>query len=266
MRSSGGVLRWRRLAWLGVALLGGASCRQVIGIEDAELAPATLGGAGGNGAVSSAQNTGGTSVVAIGGVPEAGNANVSLPLEPQGGSADAGGQSSAGGSGGAAGDAAGPSVCDEYCTAVMASCTGTFAVYTSLDACLSVCAALPEGKPGDRNVDSVQCRLHAALIAADEVPHYCPIAGPGGNGECGSNCESLCGLRENICATYKSGDLATCQQTCAKLSDLGTYSTDLNVGQYSGPHVQCRLYHVSAAAADDPEQHCLHVDGAAPCK
>jgi hypothetical protein len=119
--------------------------------------------------------------------------------------------------------------------------------------------------PADRGVNSVQCRLHAASIATDEVPHYCPIAGPGGNGECGSNCESLCGLREQICAEYADSDLASCLKSCAMLQDLGTYSTDLEQDQYSGPHVQCRLFHVSAAAAADAPQHCLHVDGARPC-
>lgn len=216
--------------WLGVPLIF-ASCRQVLSIEDAELVPETLAGAGGSDAVSSAHSAGGTEpVIAAGGA-----------------------------------DDPAPSLCDQYCSAVMASCSGEFAVYTSLDACHAVCAALPEGEPGDRNVNSVQCRLHAALVAQDEVPHYCPIAGPGGNGECGSNCVSLCQLRENVCAPFASGDMASCQKSCETLTDLGSYSTDLSAGQYRGPHVQCRLYHLSAAAVADPEQHCPHVDGAPPC-
>jgi hypothetical protein len=165
---------------------------------------------------------------------------------------------------GGAGDAS--SVCEHYCAAVTQNCTGAFAVYTSLDACLAVCAALPEGMPSDRNLNTVQCRLHAALVATDEVPHYCPIAGPGGNGVCGSNCESLCQLRDTLCADYKTGDTAACLQGCAKLKDLGSYSTDLGANQYGGAHVQCRLYHVSAAATDDAELHCKHADGAAPCQ
>jgi hypothetical protein len=219
---------WCAAALLG-ACLGIAACRQVIGIEDAQLDPAL-----------SAKSAGvaGSSMSALG-VGQAGDATAGI---------------------------AAPSPCEQYCAAVTTNCTGAFAVYTSYDACLAVCAALPEGQLGDRNVNSVQCRLHAALVAGDEVPHYCPIAGPGGNGECGSNCEGLCGIRAQICAPYTDPDVAACLTDCAKLEDLGTYSTDLSEDQYSGPHVQCRLYHVSAAASDDAEHHCLHVDGAAPCR
>jgi hypothetical protein len=220
------------LGGLAIAL-GGASCRQVLSIEDAELVPAPVAGADGGDSLSNAHRAGGSEpVISAAGAPDM---------------------------------AAAPSLCERYCSAVMASCTGEFAVYTSLDACLAVCAALPEGEPGDRNVNSVQCRLQAALVAKDEVPHYCPIAGPGGNGECGSNCESLCQLRASICAPFVGDDAEACQQSCTKLTDLGSYSTDLNVGQYRGPHVQCRLYHLCAAAVAEPEQHCQHVDGAAPC-
>jgi hypothetical protein len=72
-------------------------------------------------------------------------------------------------------------------------------------------------------------------------------------------------LRAGVCKGFGDGDTASCLSECGKLPDAGSYSTDLDVGQYAGPHVQCRLYHVSAAAADDPEQHCPHANGAAPC-
>lgn len=185
----------------------------------------------------------------------AGGAGDMRPDEPEAGAA---------GQGGATEPAATP--CEQYCQAVLANCTGGFAVYTSYSACLAVCAALPQGVPGARSGNSVACRLRAAQVAPDEVPHYCPIAGPGGNGVCGSNCESLCQLRDVVCAEYTTSDNAACMASCAKLEDRGYYSTDLSVDQYEGAHVQCRLYHVSAAAADDAEQHCVHVDGALPCQ
>jgi hypothetical protein len=165
-----------------------------------------------------------------------------------------------------AGGASAASVCERYCTAVTQNCSRAFAVYTSVDTCLAVCAALPEGTPSDRDGNTVQCRLHAGLVATDEVAHYCPIAGPGGNGVCGSNCESLCQLRDTLCADEKTDTTAACLQNCAKLKDLGTYSTARSAKQDRGPHVQCRLYHVSAAAVDDAELQCKQVDGAAPCK
>ena len=159
-----------------------------------------------------------------------------------------------------------PSLCERYCSTVGASCQGSFAVYTSHEACLAVCARLPAGKPGDRNVNSVECRLHAASVASSEVPHYCPIAGPGGNGECGSNCESYCWLMGNTCSEWMPVEQTKCLSDCNKLPDRGGFTTDVAGKDYAGNNVQCRLYHVCAALSDDAEQHCLHAAGAVPCK
>lgn len=159
-----------------------------------------------------------------------------------------------------------PPLCERYCDAVLASCSGADAVYDSREACDAVCAALPPGIPGDGPVNSVECRLRAARAALRDASRFCPVAGPGGNGDCGANCASLCGLRERICADYKDGDEDACLETCRELPDLGTYSVDPSAAQDSGPHVQCRLYHLSAAAVSEAEQQCLPVDGADPCR
>jgi hypothetical protein len=185
----------------------------------------------------------------------------SAPLSPGGApSAGAAAGESSGGE-----DSRAPTRCEQYCDVVAASCQGVFAVYTSRETCLAVCAALPEGEPDDDRGNSVECRLRAARYARDEAAHYCPIAGPGGNGHCGSNCEGLCRLRAGICAEFATTDEAACVADCKALPDLGDYSTDTSRAMYSGSHVQCRLYHVSAAPVTDTEQHCRHGDGAAPC-
>lgn len=259
---------WRRAALLGCALCCAASCRQILGIEDAEIDPtldkALSGQGGGAGA-------GGEPPALPGGAPAGGSSGAggdsALAGQPsEAGRAGETGRAGEGGQAGEAGQLPTGSVCERYCSTVMSNCTGTFAVFTSREACLAVCAYLPEGQEGDRDVNTAHCRLRAATIAKDEIPHYCPIAGPGGNDGCGSNCESLCTLRAGVCADFITGTSQACSKDCAALNDLGTFSTDLGEGQYQGPHVQCRLYHVSAAAVDDPEQHCLHVDGAAPCQ
>lgn len=236
----------------------------MLGIEDAETDPALGKASSGQG---SAAGAGGEPSPTIGGAPADGSpASGSPAVSPLGG--HAGETAPAGDAGQAGSEAAAPteSVCERYCTAVTSNCTGPFAVFTSREACLAVCAYLPEGQEGDRDVNTASCRLRAATVAKDEIPHYCPIAGPGGNGSCGGNCESLCALREAVCADFASTSQAACLKECTGLDDLGSFSTDVSEGQYQGPHVQCRLYHVSAAATDDPEQHCLHVDGAAPCQ
>ena len=61
-----------------------------------------------------------------------------------------------------------------------------------------------------------------------------------------------------------SGAIA-CQNDCAGVPDLATYSTDPDAAMYKGDHVQCRLFHLSSAAVKDPEIHCPHVAGAPPC-
>lgn len=241
-------------AWLCLA-----ACRQLIGIEPADEDPSLL----------AATDGGAKSVL---GVAEAGQES-----EPEAGATSAaGGEAALGDTGtagqagesaaGAAGAADVPTPCERYCTAVMANCTGSFAVYGSHATCLALCRFMPQGADGDRAGNSVQCRLHAAQAAPSEVPHYCPIAGPGGNGVCGSNCESLCQLRSSVCADHSAGDEESCLTACAKLEDRPTYSTDPSVGLYEGAHVQCRLYHLSAAASDDPAGHCPHVDGEPPCQ
>jgi len=239
----------------------------VIGIEEAAFDPSlTPSNVPSNAGASSEQplETGGNSGSNPGGAAageDVGSGGASPTTAGTGGNVSAGGLTGQGGE-----PAAEASLCERYCTAVTENCTESFAVYTSYDACIAVCSALPEGAPGDRDVDTVHCRLHAAANAPDEVPFYCPIAGPGGNGSCGSNCESLCKLRDKVCSNWVSTDNAACMASCAKLPDLGSYTTALPDKQYQGPHVQCRLYHISAAATDDPEGHCQHVEGNTPCK
>lgn len=233
------------LSALALAVTGYA-CANVLGIEDAELDP----GLGGEESNETPSGTGG-SVAASGGTAS----------QQQG----AGGQTSAG-AGGAGGGPAVP-LCEAYCSAVMSNCTGIDAVYTTPEACLAVCELLPEGQEGDETGNSTHCRLRSAEIAPTEPSYYCPIAGPGGNGVCGSNCDGLCTIAQAACdgddEQWPSG--AACQSGCSDLEDLGTFSVDPTFAMYAGGHLQCRLYHAAASALSDPDVHCMHVGGAPPC-
>jgi hypothetical protein len=152
--------------------------------------------------------------------------------------------------------------CGAYCDAVLGNCWGSDAVYASRELCLGVCATLSPGDSQATSGNNLMCRLHAAELAIAEPAYYCPIAGPGGNGVCGDNCEGLCGLVSRVCGAF--ADTTGCLEQCAQLDDLGTFSADPSRGQGRGPHVQCRLYHAVVAVLE-PDRHCSHALGAAPC-
>jgi hypothetical protein len=160
----------------------------------------------------------------------------------------------------------GPSAaCSEFCATVMQNCTGDFAVYQSAATCQAVCAHLPPGSPGDTEGDTVYCRLHCAQLAASasEPNVYCPAAAPGGSGVCGSDCEAYCVLLEQICPAHFGGiyrDSVDCNARCGAWPSLGAF----DLGQSSGNSVNCRLWHVSAAALD-PETQCGYAAGDPPC-
>ncbi|GEM_PF-656632 len=181
---------------------------------------------------------------------------------PTGGTPGSGG-SGTGGTGGGA-PASSPQ-CQEYCSTVMSSCTDTLALYQTQEVCLAVCRHLPLGTADQTIGNSIGCRLHAAQSSAMEPTDSCPVlgAGPGGNNICGSNCEAVCMIAQTVCtgANQQWPNALACLTECQSLEDLKKYSK-LNT---SGAHVQCRLYHVSAAAAGRPEFHCPHVGGGIPC-
>lgn len=153
--------------------------------------------------------------------------------------------------------------CKQYCALAEEVCTGEHAIYTDQKACLGVCKLLP---PGDLEEapNSVACRINQLTAAQQDteestLPAYCAAAGPGGNGVCGSNCESYCQLYEGACQETLPNltnqyDQRTCRAKCAGLTNLSTFDARTN---YSGDTLQCRLVH-SAAATIAPTAHCGH--------
>jgi hypothetical protein len=163
-------------------------------------------------------------------------------------------------------EAATASPCEVYCSTVADSCTAEDAVFTNRSTCLAYCERLPPGDEGDAEGNSVACRLTQAELAAatGEPDVHCPLAGPGGDGTCGDNCESYCDVFAGVCTTrFEQGyaDVADCVDACDNdTPDLGGYDTSMD----EGDSIQCRLWHLSAAAVD-PTFHCVHADGENPC-
>jgi hypothetical protein len=144
--------------------------------------------------------------------------------------------------------------CKQYCDDVMRVCTGTDATYSTRDACLATCMLLPPGDPSEPSQgNTVECRQRQTTLAEiGEHSLNCPRAGPGGDGVCGDNCESYCFLFSAACPDWKP--LANCKEACSVLKDTKMFDVVVN---HDGDTLQCRLVHVSNAAAN-PTEHCPH--------
>lgn len=155
--------------------------------------------------------------------------------------------------------------CAAYCAKIQMNCTnddggGGNMQYPDTATCTSYCmtaAAWPAGMTGDQSGNTIGCRLyHAGAAAADPVTH-CPHAGPTGGAVCGSLCENYCQLMAKNCtggnAVY---DMATCMTKCSMIPTNG------KPNDATGNTIQCRIYHLGAAAAD-PVTYCPHAQTAA---
>jgi hypothetical protein len=230
----------------------------------------TSAASGGDGAGATG---GGRSAIPEPGIGGGGQATLdSGGSDPSGGApAEAGAGEAGAGTGGDA-PVEEPPLCERYCTTIMAECSQQHAQYIDRDGCLAACARFEPGLAGDKTGNSVNCRLTYALKASSEPYTYCTWAGPGGDGKCGSNCDGFCTLMMRACTpeTTEPGDFFTsaeqCQATCQALPDVGSYSATNGSLQMGADHVECRLYHVGAALAeDDPLTHCHHAMGRTLC-
>lgn len=143
-------------------------------------------------------------------------------------------------------------LCIEYCDVVLDNCTEEHAVYAARESCLNICNALPPGESSEPTGNTVECRIRRAKSAAMSPEEFCPAAGPGGDGGCGSNCEAWCHLLESECP----GDhelLENCMASCGTIPDAEGFDVDAS---YTSDDIQCRLIHLGAAA--DDSIHCTH--------
>lgn len=145
--------------------------------------------------------------------------------------------------------------CKDYCTRVIANCTGTDAVYNDMDTCLGFCRYLEPGDASEPEPNTVACRLQQAEFAEREPDDHCAAAGPGGNGVCGTDCEAYCSVYPQVCPDeYLYPDEATCLKACKGLPDQKTFDVKRD---HDGDTVECRLVH-TASSTTLPDQHCQH--------
>jgi hypothetical protein len=155
-------------------------------------------------------------------------------------------------------------MCENYCDTVMTNCgVEGFEQFLSRGHCLGFCEKLDPGTPDDNAGNTAGCRLHYAVAAegGSELGFNCPIAGPGGDGVCGDNCDGFCIVAVQTCSTQMPVATALdCIRNCGNLPDVGPFHAKIQTGN----SLQCRLYHLSAAQTD-PLLHCPHVGGVGPC-
>lgn len=142
--------------------------------------------------------------------------------------------------------------CDGYCTRITANCTGAVAQYSNKETCLSTCANFDTGAESDMSGNTLGCRLYHAGAAASDPTLHCSHAGPGGNGQCGSNCDGFCAIVTATCpAEWPDPD--ACLDACADLGDAEPY----DAGDLAGDTLACRIYHATVATML-PADHCAH--------
>jgi hypothetical protein len=170
-----------------------------------------------------------------------------------------------------------PLNCTVYCDTIMTTCIGANSQYTDMDTCLGFCSALPPGTLDDDAGNTLGCRLNQAMIAQENTD--CAIAGPGGDGTCGSNCESLCTVALVNCPEDFSS-MSSCMAVCHDLLECpAPYNAVPGGTTPDDPSVECRLWHLGAASAGLPSnagappeggtaaqiEHCPHVIGVEYC-
>jgi hypothetical protein len=153
--------------------------------------------------------------------------------------------------------------CREFCAEYVDVCAPFNAFLGRTEWCGEFCsthAAWSAGTRDEESGNSIACRIYhtgAALEAPDEAGRafHCGHAGETGGNICGTWCANYCGLAMSICSGEFAlfADFEECVTECQTLPDDGT------IGDTTGNSVQCRMYHLGAAAeSGNRATHCPH--------
>jgi len=163
--------------------------------------------------------------------------------------------------GGDAGGGAGAPTCAAYCRLFQDACsTQPDHAYADPAECAAVCSRIagwPLGTADDVAANTVGCRIYHANAAAESDPAlHCGHAGITGGDVCGSWCVNYCSLSVRICEgpNAQYDDFEDCLEDCGKIPDDGA------IGEVTGNSIQCRIYHLQAAASavGAARVHCPH--------
>lgn len=164
--------------------------------------------------------------------------------------------------------------CDKYCSLVMESCTEANAQYASSEECLAFCEhipAEPQSTPTAlRGSASLACRQYWADTPAQTNPRSsCLAAGPFGGNVCGDRCTAFCDVLLDACEPGGPNEVYASQSDCASACagftylDAGTDGGGEGTGgPDAGDSLNCRLFHLRAAAVDAEKCEILKPSGA----
>jgi hypothetical protein len=177
-----------------------------------------------------------------------------------------GGRGGSAGRGGAGGNnASKAAACTAFCKRAVDICTEEYAIYHGPGDCEPACQLL--------SLSEIMCRdaeLTKAFSSREPWDH-CQAATLGGSDACGGNCENYCKYTGQVC-TGDNRDMAEamlseeqCVDKCKQLVDhefqsgLPSNATRYNVDDdHEGDSLQCRLVHLTIAAANAAKDHCWH--------
>lgn len=161
-----------------------------------------------------------------------------------------------------------PDLCEDYCDAVIANCTGELKAFESKSQCTEMCALLPQGTEGGSD-NTVGCRLAHARIGNSK--EECRMASGFGGGACGGRCEVFCDMVDKNCiqplgagGPYPSK--STCFEACAGIAYDEATSEGTSQPFEGADTLNCRMYHM-ILSLDDQAGHCPHTGiPSATCK
>jgi hypothetical protein len=150
--------------------------------------------------------------------------------------------------------------CMGYCTANVATCTGSNTQWGSMQNCLDTCSHWAMGASGDTSGDSLGCRIYHTMAAETDAITHCPHAGPTGGSMCGtSTCATFCPMEDALCSGVYPAGSGSCTTVCPTIATNPPFSAN-DTGKND---IECRFYHLTAAATD-PTTHCPHTAQVSP--
>ncbi len=152
-------------------------------------------------------------------------------------------------------------LCPQYCDLIGDHCQDEFEQFAGRTICEATCTLMAPGDPGDVLGNSVACRTHHALLAAESAHPHCLHAGPTGDTTCGGPCENFCGLSQRACPDELSpfADVDACIAECESWAPQPAYFATVP----DGDTYACRMHHLTLAALQ-PDVHCGHIGTESP--